>query len=160
MSASDLWGAWWPERYPGWRSSAEQWSSAAPHCSGSPKTGWQDNQTSGKRKIKKSHCWQSGTRGKHTRRTSSTSPKTNITRHYIILMKWQLFAFIVIHIFYLKGIFLNGFDHIFEEDLWGESVSMVNDRVSIWSIPAVQLHTAAALQKCSMAGQCNLVLQK
>ncbi len=156
MSASDLREVWWPECYPGWRSSAEPWSSAAPHCSGSPKIGSQDIQTSGKRKK---HIVDSQAHVK-TISEGQALQVPKLVDHYIILVKWQWFAFIVINMFYLKGIFLNGFDHIFEEDLWGESVSMVNYRLSIWSIPAVQLHTAAALQKCSMEGQCNLVLQK
>lgn len=38
----------------------------------------------------------------------------------------------------------DGFDHIFKEDLWGESVAVVDHGLIIRSVPAVQLHTAAA----------------
>lgn len=48
---------------------------------------------------------------------------------------------------YLKGIILDGLDGIFKQDLGREGVSVVNNWLPIRSIPAVQLHTAAALQK-------------
>lgn len=48
---------------------------------------------------------------------------------------------------HLKRILLDGFDRIFEEDLRGECVAVVNHRLIVRSIPAVQLYTAAALQQ-------------
>ena len=48
---------------------------------------------------------------------------------------------------HLKGIVLDGLDRIFEEDLGGECVAVVDHRLIVWSIPTVQLHTAAALQQ-------------
>lgn len=48
---------------------------------------------------------------------------------------------------HLEGILLDGLNDIFEEDLRGECVTMVDDGLVIWSIPAVQLYAAAALQQ-------------
>lgn len=47
--------------------------------------------------------------------------------------------------FYLEGVLGDGFDHLLEGHFRGESVSVVNDRFSSVSIPAVQLHAAATL---------------
>lgn len=47
---------------------------------------------------------------------------------------------------HLKGILLDGFDHIFEEDLRSECVAVV-DHWLICSVPAIQLHTATALHQ-------------
>lgn len=47
----------------------------------------------------------------------------------------------------LEGILLDGSYRILEEDLRSECVAVVDDGLVIWSIPAVQLHTAAALQQ-------------
>lgn len=44
----------------------------------------------------------------------------------------------------LKSIFLASLHNIFEENLGGESVAMVDDRLTIIAIPAVQLNTSAA----------------
>ena len=37
----------------------------------------------------------------------------------------------------LKSIFLAGLHHVLEEDLGGESVAVVDDRLSLRSVPAV-----------------------
>ena len=44
----------------------------------------------------------------------------------------------------LKSIFLASLHNIFEENLRGESVAVVDDRLTIIAIPAVQLNTSAA----------------
>lgn len=46
---------------------------------------------------------------------------------------------------YLEGVLGDGFDHLLEGYFGGESVSVVDDRFSSVSVPAVQLHAAAAL---------------
>lgn len=45
---------------------------------------------------------------------------------------------------YLEGIVAHCVDHIFEKYLGGESVSMVDDGLSVGTIPAVHFHTSAA----------------
>lgn len=45
---------------------------------------------------------------------------------------------------YLKGIVAHCVDHILEEYLGGESVSMVDDGLAVGTIPAVHFHTPAA----------------
>lgn len=46
---------------------------------------------------------------------------------------------------YLEGVLGDGLDHLLEGHFGGESVSVVDDRFSSVSIPAVQLHAAAPL---------------
>lgn len=53
---------------------------------------------------------------------------------------------------YLEGVLGDGFDHLLERHLGGESVAVVDDRFSFISVPAVQLHAAAALDQ-SPAGR-------
>ena len=45
---------------------------------------------------------------------------------------------------YLEGIVAHSVDHILEENLGGESVSMIDDGLSVGTIPAVHLHTPTA----------------
>lgn len=46
---------------------------------------------------------------------------------------------------YLEGVLGDGFNHLLEGHFGGEGVSVVDDRFTPVSIPAVQLHAAAAL---------------
>lgn len=48
---------------------------------------------------------------------------------------------------HLEGVFLDGFDDVLEEDLRGEGVAVVDHRLVVRPVPAVQLHAAAALQQ-------------
>lgn len=52
-----------------------------------------------------------------------------------------------------EGVVTHGLDHIPEEDLGGERVAMVDDGLPTGPLPAVQLHTAAALGKGPVQGQ-------
>ena len=45
---------------------------------------------------------------------------------------------------HLKGVLLYGCDDVSEEDLGGQCVAMVDNGLFIWTIPAVNLQTAAA----------------
>lgn len=45
---------------------------------------------------------------------------------------------------YLKGVVFNGLDNVLKEDLGGQGVAMVDDRLSVRAVPDVQLHAAAA----------------
>lgn len=51
---------------------------------------------------------------------------------------------------YLKGVVFNGLDDVLKEDLGGQGVAMVDDRLPICAVPDVQLHTAAAFHKSSV----------
>ena len=46
---------------------------------------------------------------------------------------------------YLECVLGDGFNHLLEGHFRGEGVSVVDDRLASVSIPAVQLHAAAAL---------------
>ena len=50
---------------------------------------------------------------------------------------------------HFEGVLFNGLDDVFEEDLGRERVAVVDDGLSVGSVPAVQLHTATALHQCS-----------
>ena len=45
---------------------------------------------------------------------------------------------------HLEGVFIDGVYDLSEGDLRGECVSVVDDGLSLFPVPAVQLHTAAA----------------
>lgn len=45
---------------------------------------------------------------------------------------------------YLEGIVAHGVDHVLEEYLGGESVSVVDNGLTIGAIPAVDFHAPAA----------------
>lgn len=46
-----------------------------------------------------------------------------------------------------EGVITHSLDHVSEEDLGGEGVAVVDDRLPSWPLPAVQLHAAASLGK-------------
>ena len=46
-----------------------------------------------------------------------------------------------------EGVLSHCLDHISEEDLGSEGVAVIDDRLTSWPLPAVQLHTAASLGK-------------
>lgn len=121
------WQAWrprvgkWRGRCPVWSSCGVPWLAAAPRCSGSPGRGWPGNQKpDGEREERAHGGWGWG------------------------WTPWRTLPGGEPH---LEGVFLDGFDDVLEEDLWGEGVAVVDHRLVVWSIPAVQLHTAAALQQ-------------
>lgn len=44
----------------------------------------------------------------------------------------------------LEGVVPDGSEHVAEEDLGGESVAVVDDRLLVGAVPAVELQAAAA----------------
>ena len=48
----------------------------------------------------------------------------------------------------LKGMFLYSLDDILEEDFRRERVTMINNWLSVFPVPAVQFHTAASFFQC------------
>ena len=46
-----------------------------------------------------------------------------------------------------EGALLDGHQHLAEADLGGEGVAVIDDRVAVVAVPAVQLHTSAAGQE-------------
>lgn len=55
----------------------------------------------------------------------------------------------VMYVTYFEGVVLDGFDDVSEEHFGCERVAVVNDRLAVSAIPAVQFHTATALHQCS-----------
>lgn len=51
------------------------------------------------------------------------------------------------HLTYSEGVVFNGFDNVSEEHFGGESVAVVNNRLSVSAVPTVQLHTATTLHQ-------------
>lgn len=52
-----------------------------------------------------------------------------------------------------EGMLTHSLDHIPEENLGGESMSVIDDGLPSWPLPAVQLHAAASLGKGPVGGQ-------
>ena len=46
-----------------------------------------------------------------------------------------------------EGVLSHCLDHVSEEDLGGEGVAVIDDRLTSWPLPAVQLHTATTRQE-------------
>lgn len=56
---------------------------------------------------------------------------------------------------YLKGVLLHSRDNILEEYLGGQGVAMVDYRLHIWPIPAVNLQTATAFPQSTVPHTCK-----
>lgn len=61
----------------------------------------------------------------------------------------------VIYLTYFEGVIFDGFYDVFEEHFGCECVAVVNNRLAVSPVPAVQFHTATALHQRS-AGLENL----
>lgn len=59
-----------------------------------------------------------------------------------------------LHCPYFESIVLDGLYDIAEEDLGGECVAMINYRLRVGAIPAIQLHTAATFGQGSGNRKC------
>lgn len=57
---------------------------------------------------------------------------------------------VFLHLTHFEGVIFNGFDDIFEEHFGCEGVAVINDRLSIASVPAVELDTPATLHQRSV----------
>lgn len=51
---------------------------------------------------------------------------------------------------YLEGVLLHGGDNVLKEYLGGQGVAMVDYRLHIWPIPAVNLQTATAFPQSAV----------
>lgn len=51
---------------------------------------------------------------------------------------------------YLKCVVAQSGDHVLEEDLRGESVPVVDNWLSVRSVPAVHLHTPTSTFQCTV----------